>query len=566
MTTGRCGLATDSGLSLFKNEKFTGFGKKDGLLGGGVNFFHPNGKGALDIGGNERFIRFENGKFSPRAESMPVEFNSQSWSEDADGTLWVTTWGQGLNRFKDGKLTTYTTKDGLYDNTAWSVLDDGGGNLWIGGNRGIFRVAKQELNDFADGKIKSVTSVVYGTADGMRKRETNAGNPSALRARDGRLWFATTGGAVVIDPKNIKINRVPPPVVLEKVIGDERTVEPNEAGIELPAGTRNVEFHYVGLSFIAPERVKYKYKLDGFDKEWIDANTRHTAFYTNLPPRDDYQFKVVAANDDGVWNERGASLRFRILAPFWKTWWFYGLISAGVAGILFSLFRRRVERLERANAAQTAFSRRLIESQEQERKRIAAELHDSLGQHLIIIKNWASLGLRLSTTGAPASEQLEVISATALLAISEVREIVHDLRPFQLETNGLTETIRLVASSGIRFTVDCDGLENLFSPEDQVTFYRAVQECISNVIKHSDAKRADLTIKREGRAVKLKISDDGKGFAPGTPANRDGGGFGLTGLNERIGMLGGVLEIQSTPGRGTTILINLETKISDTVK
>lgn len=441
----------------------------------------------------------------------------------------------------------------------------------MGGNRGIFRVAKQELNDFADGKIKSVTSVVYGTADGMRKRETNAGNPSALRARDGRLWFATTGGAVVIDPKNIKINRVPPPVVLEKVIGDERTVEPNEAGTELPAGTRNVEFHYVGLSFIAPERVKYKYKLDGFDKEWIDADTRHTAFYTNLPPRDDYQFKVVAANDDGIWNERGASLRFRILAPFWKTWWFYGLISAGVAGILFSLFRRRVERLERANAAQTAFSRRLIESQEQERKRIAAELHDSLGQHLIIIKNWASLGLRLSTTGAPASEQLEVISATALLAISEVREIVHDLRPFQLETNGLTETIRFMveqsaASSGIRFTVDCDRLENFFSPEKQVTFYRAVQECVSNVIKHSDAKRADLTIKRDGRAVKLKISDDGIGFTPGTRANRDGGGFGLIGLNERFGMLGGIPEIQSTPGRGTTILINLETKNSDTVK
>lgn len=557
-------IGTDSGFSRLQNGRFANFGSAQGLASGGVNFFHRRADGSLDIGGNDRFVRFENGRFSARAEAMPAEFNVQSFAEDADGTLWVTTWGQGLNRFKDGKLTTYTTKDGIYDNAAWSILDDGAGDLWMGSNRGIFRVAKQELNDFADGKIAAVHSVVYGTADGMRKRETNTGSPSALRARDGRLWFATTGGGVVIDPRDIKTNRVPPPVVLEKMIADERAVEPTGANAELAAGTRNVEFQYVGLSFVAPERVKYKYKLEGFDKDWVDAETRHTAFYTNLPPGDDYRFRVIAANDDGVWNETGATVKFRVLAPFWRTWWFYGLAVLVAAGIVFSLFKGRVRRLERANEAQIAFSRRLIESQEQERKRIAAELHDTLGQHLVIIKNWATLGLKFLDKDAPAREQLEVISATALQAIDEVREIVHDLRPFQLEANGLTQTIKFMvegaaAASGIEFTVECDELDGFFAAEDDATFYRAVQECVSNVIKHSGATRADVRIKRDGRHVRLRISDDGSGFAPEATAETSGGGFGLNGLRERVGMLGGVPEIESTPGRGTTISINLET-------
>ncbi len=556
-------LGTTAGLSLFAEGKFKNFGKAEGLLGNSVNFIHRAADGQIYVAGDEGLSVFQNNKLVAVRAGFPDEFNAQSISEDANRTLWITSWGQGLNRLKDGKLTTYTTKNGLYDNTAWSILDDGNGNLWMGCNRGVFRVSKQELNDFADGKISRVNSIVYGAANGMRKRETNAGSPSALHLKDGRLWFATTAGAVVINANDVISNHVAPPIVIEKLVADEQTLGADGEKFELETGTKNVEFHYVGLSFVAPERVRYKYKLEGFDNEWVDAGTRRAAYYTNLAPGK-YLFRVIAANNDDVWNEQGASLEFRVLAPFWRTWWFFGFSALALMTVIYALFRWRISRLERANQLQRAFSRQLIESQESERKRIAAELHDNLGQRLIIIKNWASLGLKFSGADAPAREQLEEISTTALQAIGEVREIIYDLRPVQIETSGLSSTIKftveqIAASSGINFTVECDDLSEVFSPEDEVIVYRIVQECVSNAVKHSDAENVSVTIKRDAGAVKIKIADEGKGFVPGSPP--DAGkrcGFGLNGLNERAKMLGGFVQIQSITGKGTTIFIEVQ--------
>ena len=225
--------------------------------------------------------------------------------EDETGVLWFTTWGQGLVRLKGEHLTAYTNKDGLFDDVQWAILDDGVGNMWMNCNRGVFRIPKQELDDFAEGRIKIVNSVVYGTGDGMRKSETNLGYPSAIRARDGKLWFATTDGAAVVDPKNLKINRIAPPVVIEKVLVDDQLTVPNGAPF-ITSQVKNIEFRYAGLSFIQPTKMKYKYRLEGFDTGWIEAGNRRAAFYTNLPPGD-YEFKVIAANSDGVWNEQGAS-------------------------------------------------------------------------------------------------------------------------------------------------------------------------------------------------------------------------------------------------------------------
>jgi diguanylate cyclase (GGDEF)-like protein len=326
-------VGTNSGLSRWKDGAFEAITFQHGPFRNAVRFIYQDRAGRLWVGGSSGLCQFENGTLVPyRVGALArADVNLQSIHEDADGTLWMGTWSQGLQRLKDGKVATFTTADGLYDDVAWSILEDANGNLWMGSNRGIYRVSRQQLNAYADGKIKTITSIVYGTADGMRKRETNAGCPPAIQSRDGRLWFATTAGAAVVDPSVLQINNVKPPVVLEEVIADGKRVAENS----LPPGTRSIEFHYAGLSFVSPEKVKYRYKLEGFSNDWVEADTRRTAYYTNIAPGS-YRFRVIAANDDGVWNDIGASFAFRLRPYFYQTPWFYaiaviGLMLLGVA-------------------------------------------------------------------------------------------------------------------------------------------------------------------------------------------------------------------------------------------
>jgi diguanylate cyclase (GGDEF)-like protein len=306
-----------------------------------VRFIYQDRAGRLWAGGSFGLAQFENGTLVPlRIGALNrIDINLQSIHEDADGALWIGTWSQGLQRLKDGHLTTFTTANGLYDDVAWSILEDDAGNLWMGSNRGIYRVSRAQLNAFADGRIKAVTSTVFGTSDGMRKRETNAGSPAAMRSRDGRLWFGTTAGAAVVDPKSMPMNRVPPPVVLEDVIADGKRVANNAY---LRPGTRSIEFHYAGLSFVSPEKVTYRYKLEGFSNDWVEADTRRVAYYTNIGPGS-YRFRVIAANDDGVWNETGASFAFELRPYFYETRWFYALAIVGLMllGVALNALRER---------------------------------------------------------------------------------------------------------------------------------------------------------------------------------------------------------------------------------
>jgi signal transduction histidine kinase len=419
-------------------------------------------------------------------------------------------------RLKGDKLTTYTTKDGLFDDVQWAVLDDGVGNLWMGSNRGLFRVAKQELDDFAEQRSHRIHSIVYGAEDGMRKSETNQGKPSALRARDGRLWFSTTAGAVVIDPENIRTNPVPPPVVLEKVLVDQQPIAPN-VPLVIPPGARSVEFRYAGLSFIQPKRMKYKYKLEGYDTHWIEAETRRSVFYTSLPPGA-YEFKVIAANSDGVWNEQGASFQFRATAPFWQRWWFIGLSLWGIAGVAFLFYRWRVSTLEQEKLAQRRYAHRLIESQEQERKRIAAELHDGLGQSLLVIKNRTIIGKKLAEDSHKVKAQLDEISSATGQAIEEVRSIAYNLRPYHLERLGLQASIEAMIekvreATGIEINARVALSDEVFAKDDEVTFYRVIQECLNNIIKHAEATAVEINIVQTETEVTAHIQDNGRGFA-----------------------------------------------------
>ncbi len=318
------------------------------------------------------------------------------------------------------------------------------------------------------------------------------------------------------------------------------------------------EIQYTGLSFVNPRRVRFRYRLAGLDDDWVEAADRRTAYYSYVPPGS-YTFTVIAANSDGVWNTEGANLALVVLPPFYRTWWFLTLVMAGAVGLVAVAWTRRESRLKRAHSTQRAFSRQLIASQEAERKRIAAELHDSLGQRLVIIKNLAMLAGSADTDRA--GERVGEISTEASLAIGEVREIAQNLRPHHLDHLGLTKALEALVrkaanASTIRFAAEVDGIDGLFPKEAEINVYRVVQECVNNILKHSGAGAARVTARRSPSQVLITVQDDGRGFAPATGDHQPGhGGFGLLGMQERVTLLGGRFDVRSAPGQGTTVAI-----------
>jgi signal transduction histidine kinase len=271
---------------------------------------------------------------------------------------------------------------------------------------------------------------------------------------------------------------------------------------------------------------------------------------------------VVAANADGVWNQEGAHLRIQIVPPFYRTWWFLTLSALAIAGAVFAAFRNRVRQVEAREAAQQAFAQQLIESQEGERKRIAAELHDSLGQQLLVIKNWAMIGLHSANDAAQSHEPLAEISTTASQAIDEVRQVVYDLRPYQLDKIGLANTLlfmieKVGTAAGLEIQTEFGAIDELFSNNEQVTLYRIVQECVNNIVKHAQATAARVVITPHGETVRVLIEDNGRGFVV---TQRQGSGFGLQGLHERVRILKGAMTIDSEPNNGTKIQITIDRK------
>ena len=272
-----------------------------------------------------------------------------------------------------------------------------------------------------------------------------------------------------------------------------------------------------------------------------------TVNFTHLPPGE-FTFKVIAANSDGVWNTEGKSFRIVVYAPFYKTWRFWAILVIGLTGIGFLIYRFRVRQLQKINLAQEAFSRRLIESQEAERKRIAQELHDGLGQNLLVIKNRAMLGLAVEGK----DEQFGEIQDSVTDALSEVRTIAYNLRPLHLERLGLTSTIEemieeIAETSGIEINCNIEPIDDLFTPENEINFYRIVQECLNNIVKHSDAERASVEIYRENRKVFLNVKDDGRGFDVNSIDDKKG--LGLNGIAERVKIFGGNYSIVSEEGK-----------------
>ena len=554
----------DGALYRLKDGVTTKYQMSEGLVANDVRFIMQDHQGALWIGTTRGMSRFKDERFTNYTTGQGLSNNYvREIYEDADKTLWVGTYGGGLNRFKNGHFISITTKNGLFDNVVSRILEDGRGNFWMSGNRGIFRVSRKELDDFAEGRADSVTCISYGVADGMRTSETNGGaQPAGWKDRDGKLWFPTIKGVVRVDPENL--NPVPPPVFIEQALVGKTPFDPRQQ-IEMRPGQSDLEIHYTGLSYTAPEKVRFKYKLEGYDSEWVDAGTRRVAYFTNVSPGK-YTFRVMAANNDGVWSTHEATAQIIVIPPFWRTWWFMSLVVVAAATALFLLYRRRIKQLKRARSAQEAFSRQLIESQESERKRIAAELHDSLGQELLIIKNRAVLGLKLLNEDVRAREQIEQIAGTASQAITEVRQIAYNLRPYHLDEIGLTQSLeelieRVSNACPVKFTTSIDYIDDICPKDSSINLYRIVQEGVNNIIKHSEASEASLLVRRSSREIEVMIQDNGKGFdATANKSVRTQSGFGLNGLRERARILGGTLAIHSTPGKGTSLILSMRSQ------
>jgi PAS domain S-box-containing protein len=333
------------GVSRLQEGKLTNYTTANGLSSNTVWSIHETDDGSLWFSTNAGLNRFKDGKFSVFSSKDLYSSDSlRAIYEDKEGVFWIGSFGGGLHRFKDGKFTSYTAKDGLFDNVVFEVLEDGNENLWMSCNKGIFYVSKKELNEFAEGARQTLTSVSFGSADGMKSSECNGSSqPAALKARDGRLWFPTIKGAVVIDPSHLDKNLLPPPVIIEGAIVDKEPVD-TQRRADVRPGRRELEFRYTGLSFIAPQNVRFRYKLVGWDKDWIDAGTRRVAFYTNIPPGD-YEFKVMACNNDGVWSDDGASFEFYLKPHFYETSVFYTLSAVALIAMAAVAYRRRVRRL-----------------------------------------------------------------------------------------------------------------------------------------------------------------------------------------------------------------------------
>lgn len=478
----------------------------------------------------------------------------KTFYEDGKGNLWIAYIGNGLDKLdlKNNTYKHYNVSNGLITNYLLGLLPDNSGNLWLSSAKGIikFNPATETFTD-------------YDRSDGIQDEEFN--DDCFFRAKDGMLVFGGVNGINWFYPENIKSNPHIPPVAISgfKVFDNEKLLPQNirlteEINLTYKENFFTVEF--ASLDFVNPSKNHYKYMLEGVDNDWVNSGNKNEAKYTDIS-HGEYIFKAKGSNNDGVWNETGKSLKIIITPPFWKTWWFILLSGLLFAGIIVSIIRKRFAKIEREKIRQEEFSRKLIDSHEDERKKLSAELHDSLGQDLVIIKNAANIAKKSTGENSAASRLLSQISDVSSSALRNVRAISHNLRPVELDKLGLTETIKAIvemfsSSSEIKFSFETDEIDNTFDKNNEVNFCRIIQECLNNIIKHSGATEASVFIKKVDGAVNTVIKDNGKGFSM-EEIKRDTRrtSFGLTGISERVKMLNGTIEINSEPGKGTEIII-----------
>ena len=539
-------IGTNHGLSSYARGRFTQAGVPDALRTGSI----------LALGGGRRVTLFasaegdllyfwSNGKVE-RSQTPGLPRNVISFLVDHEThTLYGGTPGSGLLRYRDGTLTSFGVRDGLYDNQIYGILSDDKANLWFASSKGVFRVAKADLENASAGRARSFSSVPFST--GQLRFECRAGvQPAAYRTHDGRLWFATTTGLVMIDPDHVPHNAVPPPVQIESlwVNGQRR----DAVTARLEPFERNVSIRYGGLSFRSPEKVAFRYKLAGYDRDWVAAGSRREAFFTNLPPGH-FRFLVMAANADGVWSTAPAVLNFSIRPTVFEAWWFYPTMCLSLAGLVLLAYRYRVHQLS------LRFNLVLAE-----RSRIARELHDTLLQGLSGI----TMQMQALWQKLPPSQEKKSLAGIiddAGQCARESRESLWNLRPEREALAAPTDfgahlescVARLTRGQPVQVKLSLDRGRHL-PDEVERQLILITQEAIGNALKHSHTDVIVVAFRSDKRAATVRVTDRGCGFSV---AARTGlsGHYGIAAMRERAGEIGASFELQSAEGAGTTVVV-----------
>ena len=556
-------FATGSGLVKLENGRLTRYTTSDGLSHDRITALFEDRGGVLWIGTFQGLTRLAAGRFAAwRARDGFIGNDVRALHQDDDGVLWVGTYDGGLYRLADERLTRFTRSDGLHDNGVFQILEDDAGYFWMGSNRGISRVGRGELNDVMEGRRRSVNAVAFGPADGLARVEVNGGaQPPGLAASDGTLWFPTMGGVAVLNPAAFGVRAPPPPAIIEELRLNGAPID-FSSGVTVPRGVRTFEIRFTAPSFVKPAQVRFRYRLAGLEEEWTDAGERRTVSFHTVPPGR-YRFEVVAASHDGVWNTGGPSVAIVVVPPFWRTWWFMVLALAATLSAAVGAHERRIRRLRRLHAMQEGFSQRLIDSQERERRRVSSEMHDSLGQHMAVLKKKARAGLELAGNPAAAGAFAE-IAALAETVNTEMKEIAYAVRPHHLDTIGLSKTIetmvtRVGRACDIQLTADIVPIDEHVPEASHIHVFRIVQEAVSNIVKHSGATRARVSVSHGPGSLVIAVEDNGRGFSSDDldAARLAMHGAGLVGIRERVRILGGRLEIQSNGDTGTMLSVTL---------
>lgn len=577
-------VAGAASLHRLSNGNRTKFTTAEGLANNDVRALLEDSSGRLWIGTFGGGLQcYEQGRFTTYSTTNGLA-NGFVWAlhQDQAGALWIGT-ESGLYRLRDGHITTFGKAQGLPDNLVNFILEDDFGQLWISHDRGIYRVRRAALDDVAEGRTNLVRCVSYTKADGLPSEETNGQKsyPPGCKSRDGRLWFATTKGVVVIDPKLHQTEAVPPSVVIDGLRATGHLVfsrnpedplspehmhapktspsqpgdSPSPVGItaasQLPSGSgRVLEFSYTANTFADANRARFKYRLIGLDDQWIEAGTRRQAVFTNLKPGN-YRFQVIAANHQGIWNETGATYAFRIAPFYYETWWFYSLcgalIVAGVGGAVAWRMRelRRLHRLERQTAVAT------------ERSRIAQDLHDGLGADLTRLTALADLASDAATVSS--RDQLRKLAQHSRAATRGLKDLIWMANPANDTLESFLDRLCQNAedflqdtSIACRFDLASD-LPPLALPLDtRRNLLLVAREALNNVVRHSGATEVLITARRRAGNLELALADNGHGF-DGDRIRSDA--LGLSGMRRRVEGIGGRFELQSGAGSGTLIQI-----------
>jgi len=480
-------------------------------------------------------------------------------ARDRDGSIWATT-NDGVSRINSGRVATLTTANGLPCKTVHWIIEDNLSSYWLYTQCGLLRVARTDMESWIADPKRAIRPTLFGVEDGIRLVPILKGlRPAVTKAFDGKIWFVNGEEVSFIDPSRITLNTLPPPVHIEQITADDKTYDATN-GMRLPPRVHSLAIDYTALSLVLPEKVRFRYKLEGQNRNWHEVVNDRKVQYTNLAPGT-YRFRVLACNNSGVWNEEGATLDFVIPPAWYQTNWFRAACVAAFFAMIWAAYQVRVRQLA------YQFNMRL-EERVHERTRIARDLHDTLLQSFqALLPRFQAAIYKLPEDAVDARKTIEEAVDQASEAITEGRDAVQGLRMSTVEKNDLAVTIRTVGEelasaetdqASPNFTVVVEGASRNLHPILRDEVYRLAAEALRNAFRHATAQNVEVEIRYDAKYFRLRVRDDGKGIGPEV-LRGDGrkGHFGLHGMRERAKLVGGKLTIWSEVDSGTEIELNI---------